>query len=105
MRHVTGARDNVLADIGLGMEDVEKAELALRIRKTVDELGLKQQEAARRMGLSQPRYSKLSRGQLGDFSRGKLEACLQRLGHDLVLVVRPRHEGVGKWSVRDAKAA
>jgi predicted XRE-type DNA-binding protein len=104
IRHVTRADGNVLRDLGLDVARAEKAELALRILKTVQDLGLTQTEAAQRMGIKQPRYSKIASGKLEEISRARLEDCLQRLGHDLVLVVKPRHEGVGTRVISDAVA-
>jgi predicted XRE-type DNA-binding protein len=81
---------------------VVKAKLALRIQKTIAELGLTQREAAARMPVSQPKLSLLVRGKLNDISQAKLEECLRALGQDIEIVVGARHEGVGEVKVREA---
>lgn len=78
-----------------------KAKLALRIQKTIPELGLTQCEAAARMPLTQPKLSLLVRGKLDDIRQAKLEECLRALGHDVENSIGPRHEGIGTLRVRD----
>ena len=67
---------NVFADLGL--PDAEKllvkSKLMIKIRKTVRDLGLSQQEAGRRMGLPQPKVSAILRG---DFTNGYALTCIQ----------------------------
>jgi predicted XRE-type DNA-binding protein len=100
--HVTPAGTSVLDELGLDPAYVVKAKLALRIRKSVTEMGLTQREAAARMPITQPKLSAITRGRLEDISQEKLEQCLRALGHDIEIVVGARHEGVGKVKVREA---
>jgi predicted XRE-type DNA-binding protein len=100
--HVTPAGKNVLEELDVDPVFIAKSTLAIRILKTVKELGLTQRDAAKRMPISQPKLSRLNRGQLDDISQSKLEECLQALGHDIEIRVGPRHEGGGKLLVREA---
>jgi predicted XRE-type DNA-binding protein len=95
MTDTTPAGTSVLDDLGLDRSFVVKAKLALRIQKTVEELGINQRDAARRMGISQPKLSQLTRGKFDGLSQAKLEECLVALGHDVIINIGPRHEGVG----------
>jgi predicted XRE-type DNA-binding protein len=103
--HATPAGNSVLDDLGLDPGFVVKAKLALRIQLTVKEMGLNQRDAARRMGISQPRLSQLTRGKFEGLSQSKLEECLVALGHDVIINIGPRHEGTGKRRVEERLAA
>lgn len=100
--HVTAGGKSVLDDLGLDGAYIIKAKLALRIQKTIAEVGLTQREAAARMPITQPKLSLLVRGKLDDISQAKLEDCLRALGHDIEIGIGPRHEGVGTVRVREA---
>jgi len=97
--HTTPAGTSVLDDLSLDQGFIVKSKLAIRIAKTVDELGLNQREAALRMGITQPRLSRLTRGKFDGLSQAKLEECLVALGHDVTINISPRHEGVGSHRV------
>lgn len=99
--HTTPAGTSVLDDLGLDRSYIVKAKLAIRIQKTVAELGLNQRDAALRMGVSQPKLSQLSRGKFQGLSQAKLEQCLVALGHDVITSISPRHEGAGVWRVEE----
>ena len=99
--HVTPAGKSVLDELGLDAAFVVKAKLAVRIQKTIAELGLTQREAAARMPITQPKLSAISRGKLQDISQEKLEECLTALGHDVEIRIGPRHDGVGAVRVRE----
>ncbi|WP_445497476.1 helix-turn-helix domain-containing protein [Photorhabdus sp. SF281] len=88
---------NVFADLNLpGAEDMKiKADLAIQIINTIEKLGLNQTEAAKRMGLSQPRISALYNGKVLNLSEKKLMECLNRLGYDIEIVVKPSREFIG----------
>lgn len=100
--HVTPAGKSVLDDLRLDPAFVVKAKLAIRIQKSIAEMGLKQREAAVRMGITQLKLSLIARGKLDDISQAKLEACLRALGHDIEIAIGPRHDGPGGVTVRDA---
>ena len=94
-----------LDDLGLDRGLTIKAKLAIRIQKTVEELGLNQREAARQMGISQPKLSQLTRGKFNGLSQAKLEECLVALGHDVIINIGPRHAGIGDRRVEERAAA
>lgn len=81
---------NVFADLGLPETDVHmlKAELVARIDKVIRERHLKQVEAAKLLGLSQPDVSRLLRGSFREYSLERLLRLLARLGHDVDIVIR-----------------
>lgn len=51
-----------------------------------------QQEAAKIMGLTQPRLSKMLRGQFRGISEAKMMDCLIRLGCEVKIVVSPKRK-------------
>jgi len=89
--------DNVFADLGL--PDAEKLKiktgLVIEIRKAMKSRGLTQQEAAKLMGITQPKVSDMMRGDLSNLSERKLMDCLTRLGYDIEIKVRPAKAKVG----------
>jgi predicted XRE-type DNA-binding protein len=58
-------------------------------------LGLTQQDAAKRMGISQPKVSDMMRGDFTNLSERKLMDCLTRLGYDIEIKVRPANTEIG----------
>ena len=88
---------NVFADLGLrGAEKLKiKSGLVIQIVKAVRRLGLSQEEAGRRMGLSQPKVSGLFRGDFANVSERKLMDCLNRLGYDIEIKVKPAAKRIG----------
>ena len=89
--------DNVFADLGLA--DAEKLKiktgLVIEIRKAMRSRELTQQEAAKLMGISQPKVSDMMRGDFTNLSERKLMDCLTRLGYDIEITVRPARAEVG----------
>jgi predicted XRE-type DNA-binding protein len=89
---------NVFADLGLA--DAEKLKiktgLVVEIRKAIRNQALTQQEAAKRMGLTQPKVSDMMRGDFANLSERKLMDCLTRLGFDIEIKVRPAKADVGQ---------
>lgn len=63
------------------------------IAKAMKARGLTQQEAGKRMGLSQPKVSEMLRGNFSNLSERKLMDCLTRLGFDIEIRVRPTKTG------------
>ena len=88
---------NVFADLGLA--DAEKLKiktgLVIEIRKAMKSRDLTQQEAAKRMGITQPKVSDMMRGDFTNLSERKLMDCLTRLGYDIEIKVRPAQTDVG----------
>ena len=89
---------NVFADLGLA--DAEKLKiktgLVIEIRKAMKSRGLTQQEAAKRMSITQPKVSDMMRGDFTNLSERKLMDCLTRLGYDIEIKVRPAKAEVGQ---------
>ena len=71
---------NVFADLGLA--DAEKLKiktgLVVEIRKAMRSRGLTQQEAAKLMGITQPKVSDMMRGDFSNLSERKLMGCLRQ---------------------------
>lgn len=88
---------NVFADLGLA--DAEKLKiksaLLIEITRAVRRLGLTQEEAGRRMGIAQPKVSGIMRGDFANLSERKLMECLNRLGYDIEIKVRPAAGPIG----------
>ena len=93
MIEIERGTDNVFAD--LGIEDPEgmqvKAKLMAQILTIMEDRGLKQVEAAKAMGIAQPKLSHMIRGQFHNISESKMMECLRRLGCDVQIVVHQAH--------------
>lgn len=89
--------DNVFSDLNLpNSESLKlKADLAIQIITTIKKMGLNQAEAGKRMHLPQARVSALYNGKFFNMSEKKLMDCLNRLGYDIEIVVKPSHEFLG----------
>jgi predicted XRE-type DNA-binding protein len=85
---------NVFADLRLpdAGARLAKAELARSITAIIQERGLTQREAARVLGIDQPKVSAITRGRLGDFSLERLLMLVNRLGMDIDIAVSPNPE-------------
>ena len=94
---VRRSTNNVFAD--LGVPDAEKLKiktgLVFQIQKAIHKLGLTQQEAAKRMGITQPKVSDMMRGDFSNLSERKLMDCLIRLGYNIEIKVSPAKSGYG----------
>ena len=101
---VTRGSNNVFADLGLPDADelLVKAGLAHRIGVLIDKLT--QVEAAKLLGIDQPKVSRLLRGELYGFSTEQLMRFLNDLGHDVAIDVKPKpkNRARGKTTVRAA---
>ena len=88
---------NVFADLGLPDADKLKIKtgLVIEIRKAMRRLDLTQQEAAKRMGITQPKVSDMMRGDFSNLSERKLMDCLVRMGYDIEIKVRPAKANIG----------
>ena len=101
MHVVEEGSGNVFADLGFANPEQErlKAHLTLEIYKILKQRGLRQREAAKLLGTSQPRVSELMRGRSGAFSASRLMEFLTALDQDVEITVRPKREREGKISV------
>ncbi|MGB7985435.1 MAG: helix-turn-helix transcriptional regulator [Terracidiphilus sp.] len=80
----------------LGFPDAEamlvKAQLVTQIAEILRQRGWSQQQAAKVLGLAQPKLSKMLRGQFRGISEMKMMDCLLRLGRAVKIVVGPEVE-------------
>jgi predicted XRE-type DNA-binding protein len=92
---------NVFADLGLpNAEQLKiKSGLTIEIVRAMRRLGLTQEDAGRRMGISQAKVSGLMRGDLANLSEAKLMECLSRLGYDIEIKLTQADEPVGRRSL------
>ncbi|MEI6332444.1 MAG: helix-turn-helix transcriptional regulator [Pseudanabaena sp. ELA645] len=83
---------NVFADLGLENSDelLVKAQLAYKISSIIAKLGITQVEAAKLLGIDQPKISALINGKLSDFSTVRLFRFLNSLGRDVEIVVKDK---------------
>ena len=88
---VEAGSGNVFADLALPDADKLKIKsgLTIEITKAIHRLQLTQSEAAKRMGISQPKVSALLQGEFSNLSERKLMDCLNRLGYDIEIRVKP----------------
>ncbi len=95
---------NVFADLGL--PDAEKLKiktgLVVEIWQAMRALGLTQQATAKRMGITQPKVSGMMHGDFTNLSERKLMDCLNRLGYDIEIKVRPAAEPIGHLTLATA---
>lgn len=91
---------NVFADVGLSNpeEYLIKANLAVQINKLLKQKKLKQKEAAKLLGLDQPKISALNRGRLSGFSITRLFKLLSILNQDIEIIIKP-HRNQNKNSI------
>lgn len=89
---VTPSCGNVFADLGLPDPEflLAKAKLCVKISRLIKERCLTQKQAAKLMGLTPPDVSDLLRGRLDGFTLDHLFRCLDALGQEVEIVVRPK---------------
>jgi predicted XRE-type DNA-binding protein len=82
---------NVYADLGMADADemIVKAQLATKIGEIIKSRKWSQQQAADVLGLTQPKLSKMLRGQFRGISEAKMLNCLARLGRDIQIIIGP----------------
>ena len=100
IEHVSG---NVFEDLGRPDAGAHllKAALVTRIDQIIRQRDLKQVEAARLLGLSQPDVSRLLRGSFHEYSMERLLRFPTALGRDVEIVIRrSRSQRGGRLSVR-----
>jgi predicted XRE-type DNA-binding protein len=85
---------NVFRDLGLPREEAEhlkiRSDLMIRLTTLIEARGLTQAQAARLLGVTQPRISDLVRGKIDRFSVDSLIEMLGRAGVRVAVVVKPR---------------
>ncbi len=102
-RSVYASAGNAYAD--LGYSDVDemqaKAQLVSKIAELIKRRGLTQVEAAKLLGLTQPKISAMLRGEFRGFSERKLIDCLTSLGRDVQIVIKeaPQRRASGRVTI------
>ena len=88
---ITRSSGNVFSDLGFPSEEAEylkiRSSLMIHLRKTIEAKGMKQAEAAKLLGVTQPRVSDLFKGKIHLFSIDTLVDMLGRAGVHIKLVV------------------
>lgn len=82
---------NVYADFGFSNpeEAKTKAELAMLITSIIKEKNLNQEQAAKLIGIDQPKVSKITRGLLSEFTIERLMRFVLCLGFDIEIWPKP----------------
>ncbi len=85
---------NVFRDLGYSPEDADnlrvRSELLISLTGLIESRGLTQAQAAKLLGVSQPRVSDLMRGKIQLFSVDGLIEMLGRAGAQVTFVVKHR---------------
>jgi predicted XRE-type DNA-binding protein len=103
MARVTVGSGDVFRDLGL--ENPEGLDTKLRLCVALNRIlaarGMTQAEAARALGVNQPKVSALKGYKLEGFSVERLMHFVTALEHDVVIEIRPRRraKGVGRVTV------
>jgi predicted XRE-type DNA-binding protein len=81
---ITDGSGNVFVDLGFDRAEAEvmklRAEVMIRTARHLKERGWTQVEAAQRLGITQPRVSRLIKGKVEDFSLDMLLTLAARAG-------------------------
>lgn len=91
MVEIEKSSGNVFADLGLPDADemLIKSRLVGKIGEIIRSRKWTQEEAAQVLGMTQPKLSKMLRGQFHGISQSKLLEYLAKLGRDVQIVVGP----------------
>jgi predicted XRE-type DNA-binding protein len=78
-----------------------KAQIVAKITEIIEQRGLTQDQAAKILRLTQPKISRLLRGQFRGISERRLLRCLTRLGRDVQVIVKqtPKRRAQGRLTV------
>lgn len=89
---MTRGSGNVFRDLGFPPEEAQnlllRSDLMTRIERYVKTSGLKQKDAAARLGVTQPRLNDLLKGKIEKFSLDALVNMLGRAGMRIALSVK-----------------
>ncbi|MFQ5949117.1 MAG: helix-turn-helix transcriptional regulator [Nitrospiria bacterium] len=69
-------------------ERLAKVKIASEINRLLKKKGLKQKEAAKLLGITQPEISNLNRGRLSGFTFDRLYRCLNALNVDVEITIK-----------------
>jgi len=85
---------NVFTDLGFPADEAVnlqlRSDLMIQLRARLDKLALTQAQAARLLGVSQPRVSDLTRGRIDRFSIDMLIKLLGKIGVEVRVTTRTK---------------
>jgi predicted XRE-type DNA-binding protein len=91
LKYVRGS-DNIFVDLGFDEAEAEnlklRSEFMMRIEEFYRKSGMTQAEAAKTLGLTQPRLNALLKGKIGQFSLDAMVNIASRAGMNVRLVVK-----------------
>jgi len=91
---VISSSGNVFADLGFEVEEAEnlrvRAELMIALKTYIKDKGWTQQEAARHLGVPQPRVSEIFQGRIGLFTVDRLINLLAHVGQQVSVQVKDK---------------
>ena len=104
--HITPVGGNIFADLGRpNAEELHtKLRLGIAIEKIVERRGLSQAQAAKALGVNQPKVSALLGFKLEGFSVERLMRFVTALEHDVVIQISPRRRRGARVTVRSGPA-
>ena len=95
---VSRSSGNVFRDLGFTYEEAEhlkiRSDLMIQLQKLIAARGLRQAQAAKILGVTQPRVSDLLRGRIDLFSTDKIIDMLARFGVRVKIVLKPSRRGL-----------
>jgi predicted XRE-type DNA-binding protein len=104
---ITSGSRNVFADLGYpdAAERQTKVRLAVALNRLLANRRLKQADAAKALGVPQPKISALANYHLTGFSVERLMQFITSLDHDVEIRIRPRkaRSGGGQIVVSEAR--
>lgn len=95
---VSRSSGNVFKDLGFTSEEAEhlriRSDLMIQLQKLIAGRGLRQAQAAKILGVTQPRVSDLLRGRIDLFSTDAIIDMLARFGVRVKIVLKPSRRGL-----------
>ncbi len=93
---------NIFEDLGIANpeERLAKAELAYQINTLIKERELTQNQAAKLLGIDQPKISLLCKGKLSGFSLERLFRFLNILGQKITIEITPKKQSNSNYDDR-----
>ena len=101
MIDIEKSNGNVYKDLSILNADemLVKAQLVAKIDEIIKSRRWTQQEAAKILGITQPKLSMMLRGQFRGISEAKMLECLARLGRNIKIIVGPDQQSTGQVEV------
>ena len=95
---VSRSSGNVFKDLGFTSEEAEhlkiRSDLMIQLQKLIAARGLRQAQAAKILGVTQPSVSDLLRGRIDLFSTDAIIDMLARVGVRVKIVLKPFRRGL-----------